>query len=80
MPCGIFILNGGLMNDFTFYSPTEFVFGRGITDSVGEKLSQKGYKRVLLVYGKGSVVRSGTLDRVKNLLQHLILNLVIYRE
>ena len=53
------------MNDFTFYSPTEFVFGRGITDSVGEKLSQKGYKRVLLVYGKGSVVRSGTLDRVK---------------
>ena len=64
------------MNDFTFYSPTEFVFGRGITDSVGEKLSQKGYKRVLLVYGKGSVIRSGTLD----LLQHRILSLVIYRE
>lgn len=53
------------MNDFTFYSPTEFVFGRGMTDRVGEKLSEKGYQRVLLVYGKGSVIRSGTLDRVK---------------
>ena len=53
------------MNDFTFYSPTEFVFGRSMTDRVGEKLSEKGYQRVLLVYGKGSVIRSGTLDRVK---------------
>lgn len=53
------------MNDFTFYSPTEFVFGRSMTDRVGEKLHAKGYKKVLLVYGQGSVVRSGTLDRVK---------------
>lgn len=62
-------MNGDLMNDFTFYSPTEFVFGCGMTDHVGEKLQPKGYKRVLLVYGKGSVVRSGTLDRVKKSLE-----------
>ena len=53
------------MNDFTYYAPIEFVFGRGATDCVGAKLAQRGYARVLLVYGQGSVVRTGTLDRVK---------------
>lgn len=65
MGFNIVSMNGDIMNDFTFYSPTEFVFGRGITDRCGEKLATKGYQRVLLVYGQGSVVRSGTLDRVK---------------
>lgn len=65
MGLNIVSMNGDIMNDFTFYSPTEFVFGRGITDHCGEKLAAKGYQRVLLVYGQGSVVRSGTLDRVK---------------
>ncbi len=53
------------MNDFVFYSPTEFVFGKGVTDAVGEHVASRGFKRALLVYGKGSVVRTGTLDRVK---------------
>ncbi len=53
------------MNDFTFYSPTEFVFGKGVTDEVGSNLAARGFKSALVVYGKGSVVRSGTLDRVK---------------
>lgn len=54
------------MNDFTFYSPTEFVFGKGVTDKVGENLAARGFTSALVVYGKGSVVRNGTLDRVKN--------------
>ena len=54
------------MNDFTFYSPTEFVFGKGVTDGVGSNLADRGFKSALVVYGKGSVVRNGTLDRVKN--------------
>ena len=53
------------MNDFIFYSPTEFVFGRGVTDRVGEELAKRGFSKALVVYGKGSVVRTGTLDRVK---------------
>ena len=53
------------MNDFKFYSPTRFVFGRGVTDRTGEELAALGYKRALIVYGQGSVVRTGTLDRVK---------------
>ncbi len=52
------------MNDFSFYSPTRFVFGRKAADKVGETLSASGYHRALIVYGQGSVVRCGTLDRV----------------
>lgn len=52
------------MNDFVYYSPTKFVFGRGATDSVGATVAQAGFTRALVVYGKGSVVRLGTLDRV----------------
>ena len=53
------------MNNFEFYSPTKFVFGRGVTDEVGQHVAKEGYKRALLVYGGGSVVRTGTLARVK---------------
>ncbi len=53
------------MNDFVFYSPTRFVFGKGVTDQAGPELARAGFGRVMLVYGQGSVVRSGVLDRVK---------------
>ena len=53
------------MNDFRFYSPTRFVFGRGVTDRTGDEIAALGFKRALLVFGQGSVVRTGTLDRVK---------------
>lgn len=53
------------MNNFTFYSPTEFVFGRSTENQVGDLCVKHGAKRVMIVYGGGSVVRSGLLDRVK---------------
>lgn len=51
------------MNDFSFCSPTRFVFGRGVTDRVGNELAAAGYRRALVVFGQGSVVRTGTLGR-----------------
>lgn len=53
------------MNDFTFYSPTKFVFGRDAVDRTGVEMAALGFDKVLLVFGQGSVVRSGVLDRVK---------------
>ncbi|MDO4497279.1 MAG: iron-containing alcohol dehydrogenase [Bacteroidales bacterium] len=53
------------MNNFTFYSPTEFVFGRETETQVGLLCKKYGASRVMLVYGGGSVVRSGLLDKVK---------------
>lgn len=52
------------MNDFVFQSPTRFVFGRGYADRIGGEVAALGAKRVLLVYGGGSVVRTGLLTSV----------------
>ncbi len=52
------------MNNFVFNSPTRIVFGRGVTDTVGTELAGYGYTSALVVYGGGSVVRSGLLERV----------------
>ena len=53
------------MNNFTFYSPTCFVFGRDTESQAGALVKRFGGSRVLIHYGGGSVVRSGLLDRVK---------------
>ncbi len=53
------------MNDFNYYTPTRYVFGRGVESQTGDLTRWMGVSRVLLVYGMGSVVRSGLLDRVK---------------
>ena len=52
------------MNDFTYHSPTRFVFGRGVTDRTGTEMAAEGWRHALVVYGQGSVVRTGTLGRV----------------
>ena len=57
------------MENFTFYSPTYFVFGKGTESKAGECVKQFGGSKVLLHYGGGSVVRSGLLDRVKKSLE-----------
>lgn len=53
------------MNNFTFYSPTYFAFGKGTEQEAGQYVKRFGGSRVLIHYGGGSVVRSGLLDRVK---------------
>lgn len=53
------------LNDFVFYSPTKFVFGRDAEVNCGSLIKEFGGSRVLIHYGGGSVVRSGLLDRVK---------------
>ena len=57
------------MEDFRYYTPTEVIFGRNAEDRIGQTAAKYG-KKALLVYGKGSVVRSGLLDRVKASLQN----------
>ena len=53
------------MNNFTFYSPTYFAFGKGQEENTGKYVKRFGGSKVLIHYGGGSVVRSGLLDRVK---------------
>ena len=53
------------MENFSFYSPTEFVFGRGAEQQAGRLCREHGAGRVLVVYGQGHVVRSGLLAQVE---------------
>jgi len=57
------------MNNFSFYSPTEFVFGKGTESECGKYVKKYGGSKVLIHYGSGSVVRSGLLERVEKSLQ-----------
>ena len=53
------------MDNFQFYSPTEFVFGKGTENEAGKYVRKHGGSKVLIHYGSGSVVKSGLLERVK---------------
>lgn len=53
------------MMNFDFYLPTKIYFGKGREKNVGEYIKERGYKKVLIHYGQGSVVKSGLLDVVK---------------
>ena len=52
------------MLNFEFCSPTKFVFGRGTQQEAGRLVREAGGTRALVVYGGGSVVRSGLLAQV----------------
>lgn len=58
------------MNNFRFCSPTEFIFGRNTETQIAKALKRHGASRVLVVYGGGSVVRSGLLADVELYLQN----------
>ena len=53
------------MNNFNFYSPTYFVFGKERENEAGKYVKRFGGSKVLIHFGGGSVVKSGLLDRVK---------------
>lgn len=53
------------MDNFSFYAPTYFAFGKDTENRAGELVKRFGGSRVLLHYGGGSVIRSGLLDRIK---------------
>jgi alcohol dehydrogenase YqhD (iron-dependent ADH family) len=52
------------MIDFDYQLPTRIIFGRQSEEKVGEILSSYSLKKVLIVYGGGSIVRSGLYAKV----------------
>lgn len=52
------------MDNFTFCTPTRYLFGRGVENEVGRLCKNAEWKNVMIVYGGGSAVKSGLLDRV----------------
>ena len=53
------------MQSFTQYMPTRIVFGKEAEKQAGKLVKEAGASKVLLVYGGGSVVKSGLLATIK---------------
>lgn len=55
------------MNNFVFQNPTELIFGKGQLSQLANKVEQLG-RTILLVYGGGSIKKSGLYDKVLSIL------------
>ena len=64
------------MDNFTFYSPTFFVFGKDTETQAGAYVKQFGGTKVLLHFGGTSAKKSGLLDRVEQSLKDAGLSFV----
>ncbi|MEE3312553.1 MAG: iron-containing alcohol dehydrogenase [Treponema sp.] len=56
------------MFDFNYFAPTKVVFGKNTEEKVADLVKEFGGKKVLIHYGGGSVIRSGLMQRVTDLL------------
>ena len=65
------------MERFTIYNPTRLHFGNGVVDKLGKSVHKYGNK-VMLVYGKGSVIKYGYYDQVIKQLKSYNLEIVEY--
>ena len=62
------------MNDFTYYNPTKIELGRHKENNIGKYISQSCIKKVLLLYGTGSIKEYGLYERIINSLQQHNIN------
>ncbi|MDD7383296.1 MAG: iron-containing alcohol dehydrogenase [Peptoniphilaceae bacterium] len=51
------------MNDFIFYNPTKILFGKNQVEKLSDEIKKYG-KKVLLVYGTGSIKKNGIYDEI----------------
>ena len=65
------------MIDFDFQIPTKIFFGKNRENEVGKIIADYGFKKVLVHYGKNSVIKSGLLDKVINSLKEYKINYVL---
>ena len=56
-----------MLGNFSYCNPTRLYFGEDALDSLGEELAKYG-ETVLLVYGGGSIKRTGLYDQVVSIL------------
>ncbi|KFZ36492.1 aldehyde reductase [Shewanella mangrovi] len=56
------------MENFTFHNPVKVLFGKNQIAQINQEIPKD--KRVLIVYGGGSVVKTGVLQRVKDALEN----------
>lgn len=58
------------MKNFTYWNPTKLIFGKGQLEQLKTEVPAYG-KKVLLVYGGGSIKKSGLYDKVVQILKEI---------
>ena len=59
------------MKDFIYNTPTKVYFGKGKENIIGDIVKEYGFTKIMIQYGKGSVIKSGLYERVmKSLLDN----------
>ena len=64
------------MLNFEYYTPTKVFFGKGQEKQIGEIVSDYGFKKIMLVYGQGSIKKSGLYDTIVNSLKEYNIDFV----
>ena len=54
------------MENFRFYSPTEFIFGRDTQKETGKALRRYGASKVMIVFGSDRIRKSGLLAEIED--------------
>jgi len=57
------------MQNFTFNLPTKVIFGKDAEAATAEEIKKSGASRIMIVYGGGSIIKSGLLDKIEQLLK-----------
>ncbi|MDP5274944.1 iron-containing alcohol dehydrogenase [Chengkuizengella axinellae] len=58
------------MENFTFYNPTQLIFGKGQMEQLTKEVPKYG-KKVLIVYGGGSIKKNGIYNKVIDYLKEV---------
>lgn len=64
-----------MLHDFTYYNPTKVYFGKESMENLANELGNYG-ENVLLLYGKGSIKKTGVYDKVVGILKACNKNVV----
>jgi alcohol dehydrogenase YqhD (iron-dependent ADH family) len=54
------------MEYFKFFNPTKIVFGKNTINQIGEYVAEHKFKKVIILYGGGSIKSNGVYDSVVN--------------
>lgn len=66
------------MENFTFCSPTEFIFGRDAQRHVGTALASRGATKVMIVFGSDRIRKNGLLGQIEDQLTQSGISFVEY--
>lgn len=52
------------MDNFIYQNPVKILFGKGVNRQIGEEIRNKGFRKVFVLYGGGSVKKNGVYEEV----------------